>query len=115
MPYFLTLKANGFLDRAWNDAINAVSDLDCAAPPVASLALQLTDMVGVFVLYAISIALCFGYFAFGNKLVGPVYSRIIGRDDKGFSVSSPTLSSSRGEDEKKEADDETAVKPKAPA
>jgi len=77
-PYFLNLKANGFTDQAWNDAIASVSDLTCPAVAEKTLALGVVDIQGVFILYAICIGVSLFIYFFGNRAIGPVYAVLVG-------------------------------------
>jgi hypothetical protein len=58
--HLLNLRATGELDQLWQNNLLAMSDLTCTETPVASLSLDINNMAGVFVIYAIFIggALC---------------------------------------------------------
>ena len=58
--HLLNLRATGELDQLRQNNLLAMSDLTCTETPIASLSLDINNMAGVFVVYAIFIggALC---------------------------------------------------------
>lgn len=72
--HFLSLRASGFMNTVWSDAVKEFTDLTCPAVVPDELSLDLNEMSGVFYLYLICLAGCLAIYYFGKKTLVPLYS-----------------------------------------